>query len=127
MAKKTERRPTGISERRRFRRVPVTLPVRFRLCDQEQQSGYQGGWSQNLCSGGVLLRSDAPVELIGSETKLRVQLRLGNDCLLNAMGKVVWMEESPSDNSHVLGICFTDLDPDAKEALHRFMEPLHSK
>ena len=119
--------PTGDTESRRRQRVPVTLPVRFRPCDQDQPSGYHGGWILDLSVGGVLLRCDAPVGLIGSGTKLHVQLRLGDDCLLEATGKVVWMVVSPSDNSHLLGVCFTDLDPEDKKTLHGFMEPSHSK
>ena len=113
--------PTDKIENRCLQRVPVTLPVRFRPCDQDQQSGYQDGWALDVSVGGVLLRCDAP-ELIGSGTKLRVVLRLGDYCLLEATGKVVWMKKSPWDNAHLLGICFIDLDPEDKETLHRLME-----
>ena len=112
--------PGGNPENRCLQRVPITLPVRFRPCGQDQQSDYRGGWTLDLSAGGMLLRCDAPVELIWRETKLRVQLRLGDDCL-NATGKVVWIVVSPSDNSLLLGICFIDLNPEEEDTLHRLL------
>ena len=125
MAQKTVLRPPSNPERRYLQRVPVTLPVRFRLCDQDQRPGYRGGWTLDLSAGGMLIRCDASIGLVGRETKLRVQLRLDDDWL-NAMGKVEWMQVFPSDNSHLLGICFIDLDLEDKETLHRFMKPFQT-
>ncbi len=135
MAEKPGRLLAGNSKLRCLQRAPVILPVRFRLCDQEQQSGYWRGWTLDLSVDGMLIRCRAPVPdggehgregrpvdvLIGSGTKLRVELRLGDDYWLNATGKVVWMEVSPSDISHLLRICFIDLDPEDQDTLQRFV------
>lgn len=122
MTEKTGRLLTGSDAKTRsLPRMPVTLPVRFRLFDEEREDSHRGGWALDLSLGGMLLRCDAPVGPMEGETKLRVQFPVGIKWL-NATGKVVWTQSSPSDNSDLLGICFIDFEGEDKDLLQRFVE-----
>ena len=136
MTEKTGRLLTdGDAKTRSLPRMPVTLPVRFCLFDEvlaprdeerkpsekEQADSHQGGWALDLSLGGMLLRCDASAGSMEAETKLHVQFPVGIKWL-NATGKVVWTQSSPSDNSHLLGICFIDFEGEDEDLLQRFME-----
>ena len=122
MTEKTGRLITDSDAKTRsLPRMPVTLPVRFCLFDEEQKDSHRGGWALDLSLGGMLLRCDAPVGSMEGETKLHVQFPVGIKWL-NATGKVVWTQASPSDNSHLLGICFIDFKDEDRELLQRFVE-----
>ena len=104
----------------------MTLPVRFRLCVQDQSSSYRGGWTEDLSSGGLQLRC-TPVEFVSSEAEIHAQVRLGDDCWINATGKVAWMKTSRLNDFQLLGICFVDLGPGERDTLRDFVEPRHSE
>ena len=101
--------------------MPVTLPVRFRLCDEKQEDNYLGGWALDISVGGMLLRCDATVRSMGIGTELHVQFPVST-AWVSATGKVVWTQPSPSVSSQLLGICFVDFNDEDRDMFQRFME-----
>jgi hypothetical protein len=76
---------------------------------------------RNLSRGGALVALE-PLVPVGS----RITLRLGvGDAPLSLCAKVAWSTECtevhPPEPSPVMGVCFDDVDPEARGALLRFL------
>ncbi len=106
------RRPKDGSERRRYRRVSVALPVKMSTVEPEHDPEIGDSCLQaseavclNVSRGGALIRAD---EAVRSGKKLRLELDLANGRIAELMGRVVWakrtQEASDTEGNMRLGI-----------------------
>ena len=86
------------SERRRFRRVSVELPVRMSTVDPEDDPGSGDPSFQvsaavclNLSRGGALLRAEEAVE---SGRRLLLELEMADGEYADLIGRVVWAKRT---------------------------------
>jgi len=106
------RRPKHPSERRRYRRVSVALPVRMSTVEPEHdlESGdpcFQASEAVclNVSHGGALIRTEEGVE---SGKRLLLELDLADGRQADLMGRVVWAKQlqcsTDTDGGMHLGI-----------------------
>ena len=86
------------SERRRYRRVPVTLPVRVSTVDPEYDPGTGDPCFQvseavclNVSRGGALIQTE---DNVNSGKRLLLELELADGRQAELMGRVVWAKHS---------------------------------
>ena len=100
------------SERRRYPRISVELPVRMSTVDPEDDPGTGDPSFQasdavclNLSRGGALLRTEEPV---ASGKRLLLELEMGDGGQADLIGRVVWarrtQDSADAEGDMCLGI-----------------------
>ena len=113
-------------ERRKYRRIPFSFPVRFKELrfDEDgltKEGMTQYAYSNDLSLEGIKLKFLEDVA-IGKFLKLKLTLPFENGCIaLNAEGEVIWTQFDPKDKVHVVGVKFMEMDDDDRETLEEFI------
>jgi uncharacterized protein (TIGR02266 family) len=92
--------------------------------DCESRGMFISNRVMNISRGGLFIASEAPFP-IASEVLLR--LSLGDHATIEARGKVIWNYDLPRDSIRITpgsGIRFTDLTPENRGKLERYLEQL---
>ena len=99
------------SERRRHRRIPVSVIIDYKTADEFFQD-----YALNLSLGGVFIRTN---ELMPLSTRLKIHFSIPeHDDFIDGWGTVVRVE-SPADPDEPtgMGIAFDQLDAKANEVI----------
>jgi len=110
------------SENRADREARLPLYVRV-----VTRPSYGECWSLNLSSGGMALAVAAPSgDPPREETSIDVEFLLpGNDSPLRMRGRVKWVDQNAahlrSPHRFAFGICFTDVRPNDRAVLRRYL------
>lgn len=94
----------GFGTASRYRRVPLSMLVQFRLHDMAE---FMRDYAVNLSAGGIFIRSSTP-QPKGSMVYLQFRLVDGGS-LIEGLGKVVHVNP-PEHSSPGMGIEFVNLD-----------------
>jgi len=102
-------------ERRKYKRYPSDLPVRFRDLRTTQAEPGQG-LALNVCRGGVFIRTQTPLRA-GTDIQLHVRIvtPFGEEQELEAEAKVVWVNDRAGETG--MGIAFTKIDRHSQYAM----------
>jgi c-di-GMP-binding flagellar brake protein YcgR len=101
--------------RRRYVRVPVSVPVPY---EREGAEGIRHGRSSDLGGGGIRLGTDEDIPL-GSVLLLRFKLPGGEREML-ARGRIVLSFYNAEESRFFHGIAFTQIDPRDQEEIVRY-------
>ena len=121
-------------ERRAYFRLNKEYPIRFRLCDKEQDKVYNAV-TKNISRGGICLevheeKEELLEKLSQNEDKLPIDVetpRMTAD--EEVISKPVWINgsvewaQTPGDNEAgiLMGLAFTDMSDDIRKNLHNFI------
>ncbi len=104
-------------ERRRARRVPVQIQIRYKTAD-----GFFQDYIRNLSLGGIFIETEKPLPM---NTKLKVEFRLPEmRAPITASGMVVHtLHVGPTKKSSVagMGIRFSALEPSSRQMLESYL------
>ena len=102
------------NEKRRFQRLPETLPVRFRFSDRTE-SAWSEAKSLNISEGGLFVSHNLSLESIGNIVHLDLQLhREGKPMRL--ICQVAWVKRKQDSISGV-GLEIIQIDEKQKQTL----------
>lgn len=106
------------SERRRVRRVPVEIQIRYKTAD-----GFFQDYIRNLSLGGIFIETKTPLPM---NTKLKVEFRLPEmRAPITAFGLVVHtLRVGHTKKSCVsgMGIRFAELEPSSRQMLESYLQ-----
>ena len=121
-------------ERRKFVRLPVSLPVDFLLFDTEeskQLTEVNRAQAKNICAGGLLIETSVvPTkwinDLISGRIKLMLEIKLpGFDESMQTFADVVWMtrrrEPEKNAESLLMGLSFTAINAEDRDKINKFV------
>ena len=102
-------------ERRKYKRYPSDLPVRFAEPGDEGCEEHRGKVT-NVSRGGVFIRTNTPARL-GLELELKIDIvtPFGEEQELKALGQVVWVNETCGEEG--IGLDFIKIDRHSQYAL----------
>jgi uncharacterized protein (TIGR02266 family) len=102
-------------DRRKYKRYPSDLPVRFRDLRTAQTEPGEG-LALNVSRGGIFIRTQTPLRP-GTDIQLHVRIvtPFGEEQELEAEAKVVWANENPGEQG--MGIAFTKIDRHSQYAM----------
>ncbi len=104
-------------ERRRTRRVPVQIQIRYKTAD-----GFFQDYIRNLSLGGIFIETEKPLPM---NTKLKVEFRLPElRSPITASGMVVHtlrVGQAKKSSVSGMGIRFADLEPSSKQMLESYL------
>lgn len=105
-------------EKRKFPRLDAKYLVSFEYFDDEFAEDSEGlGLSQNLSLGGIRIEMDKKVRQ-GAVLFMEIALR---DNLIKATGRIAHAKKLANGKMEV-GISFTDIEPEALDALMKFFK-----
>jgi uncharacterized protein (TIGR02266 family) len=113
------------SERRRYKRVPLSLLIQYRF---DTLDDFLAEYSTNISVGGMFVSTDQPRE-IGSLIYLQFYLRDGAK-LIEGLGRVVRVEKiSPdsADSDFGMGIEFVNFDDESMKLIHQIVNRNHEQ
>jgi uncharacterized protein (TIGR02266 family) len=110
---------TTTDNKRRAARLHHEIPVAYRSV-----GSFLSDWATNISQGGLFINTRSPLP-IGTEVKILIQLP-GEDFTATLVGKVTRVTEFDNSQNLVpgMGIQFTDVEPDRREMLERFVQKL---
>lgn len=119
-------------ERREFVRVSLEIPVTYRFLSQHRNDGelnhtYRGA-TQNISTGGLLLRGEIPLipwipELLMQKMLIGVSFGIpDNGSPIRALTRVVWLEamEDPTLRCR-MGLTFREITTTDRERIFQFV------
>ena len=108
----------GSRERRRSRRVPVEIQIRYETAD-----GFFQDYIRNLSLGGIFIQTPQPLPM---NTKLKVQFSLPDMPVpIVADGVVVHtlrVGQAKNASACGMGIKFAELEPSSKQELEAYLQ-----
>ena len=112
-------------ERRVFYRLPIPLPVRYRIVCDRLRTEELYGMTINISAGGLLLQCALPEDsvldaLICGEAVVHLHVDLpGAVGTVHGEARAVWSEGVQGDQGLCrIGLQFLDLQPDAQQRIH---------
>lgn len=107
-------------DRRRFRRHPCRLRVRFSSPRQLKEQ-----YITNIGAGGIFVETLYPLEI---GTPVDLELLIGEAHLpLSIRGEVVWIRNRSDAGPSGMGIQFREMASQVRDELERFMQCLPSE
>ncbi len=108
-------------QRRKYFRVPVEIPVDFRVReDSSAETSLLSGVIRNISSGGVLLMVSQDAVPEGKE--LRLTFSLNSEISLTEIpGKIVRVEETRPGKKYEYGVEFIDVHNRLRDIIMRFV------
>ena len=101
------------AERRRWPRVDVHLPIRFREVGEFSSSPIDAE-TQDVSEGGIKFSSD---KFLPKNSKLVVNLNLNDVSSMKATVKIVWSARDAHTNMYETGVEFDNVPAEAKVEL----------
>ncbi len=95
----------GQEEHRKFPRIEFREPVSFQMRETKKLGGCL---SHDLSRGGLRVHFS---EFVPVNTKIDLQIKLGNEQTASLTGRVVWAIQVPYSDTYQLGLEFLDQDP----------------
>lgn len=109
-------RPT---EKRKFKRVGVYIPIRYRNNVYIATSCQKGGVVRDIGLGGFRLVND----FLPIESKISVEIYVREtDIPIIAEASIVWVQKISSSERYCLGVMFTDITYENLTRLRRYIE-----
>ncbi len=106
-------------ERRKFKRVGVYIPLRYRNSIYITKSCQKGGVVRDIGLGGFRLVN----EFLPVESKISVEIYVREtDIPILAEASVVWVQKISSSERYCLGVMFTEIDYENLRRLRRYIE-----
>ena len=105
-------------ERRRFPRIPVRFPVRYRLIPISGGE-YLEGLVEDLSVEGVRFHAFTDVK---PRAGFLFQLQVPGDSPVHAFGRAAWVRELPGKGGFEVGSRFVDQSTASRKALERHLE-----
>ncbi len=106
-----------MEERRKDHRIEWREPVEYQL-NEDPRSG--GCLACDLSEGGLKMNSS---QFLPLNSRMRVNLRVMAETIINLPGKVVWVQQLPYSERYQVGVEFAeeDLNPKAKEEIRQYI------
>jgi c-di-GMP-binding flagellar brake protein YcgR len=119
-------------ERRKFIRLPIAVPVRYKLLSRELKGAdmdlVHEGISQNLGAGGLLLRGKLPntdwlAQLLTRRMYVGINLLLPNsDRPIKALCRVSWTSAIEDEQGHlVMGLEFQEITQADQDTITQYI------
>jgi c-di-GMP-binding flagellar brake protein YcgR len=106
-------------ERRRYRRLPYSLPLQYRNID-EGSGHFSGGLTKNISEGGIRFVSQ---RFLPIATNLDLTINTPTSPRpLRATSRVVWIHKAPTGEYYEVGLQFTSIKEEEREAIRRLEE-----
>ncbi len=107
------------AENRKFSRVQVRIPVKFRKLQDGAGIEGIGSVSNNLSEGGIRFRTS---EFVSMACRLILELDVPLVSKpIKAISKVVWIRKSDSRNEYEVGNRFLDMSKKDKEIISEYI------
>ncbi|MHC4340415.1 MAG: PilZ domain-containing protein [Planctomycetota bacterium] len=119
-------------ERRKFIRLPIAVPVRYKFLSREVRSKEMDtvyeGVSQNLGAGGLLLRGKLPdpswlATLLTRKMYVGVNLLLPSSARpIKALSRVIWASAVEENQGHVvMGLEFQEITQEDRDLITQYI------
>ena len=100
----------NLSEKRRFKRIPSTLPLKGKYRVKALQSSYFQGETLDMCFDGIGIKVDDTNGFkVGQKIKFKTRLYPG-DFSIKVKGIIRWVSMNKIPNSHInMGVQLTNI------------------
>jgi len=123
----------GKSERRRYKRVNVLMPMCFTVICKGLKDDHVNlnflGICRNMSGGGLLLEvSELKEEMLLCNNLLKLELKLTKEEKpIYAFARLIKAGRSPTQDSYYLGLCFVHIEDHDREKISNFVNARLSK
>ncbi|MFC1703398.1 PilZ domain-containing protein [Candidatus Omnitrophota bacterium] len=104
------------SDRRRFAREDVHVPVRYEIKASKQ---FGATLTKDISEGGIKMTLERFLPL-HTEVKLNINLE-EIATLVHALGSIAWLRQIPYSDRYQLGIKFLEMDENYKKSLREYL------
>jgi len=111
-------------EQRKYQRVAVHLPVKYRKLTETWGAMKDGTVTCNLSKGGVNFKAK---EFMPKAGRIVMEFDVPGKKALKAISKVAWIQKSQHSNDYEVGNQFLEMSGEDKESLSSYVDELVSQ
>lgn len=115
---------TDIMEQRKYQRVTVHLPVKYRKLSEPWGAMKDGTVTRNLSKGGVNFKAK---EFMPKAGRIVMEFDVPDRKPLKAISKVAWILKSEHGDDYDVGNQFLEMSREDKDALYSYLDEMVSR